>query len=99
MLVNMQLINADKYSASSAVSSYDVNVWAPRGEILDNSGNALFYNELINTLTFNYTEFPRSDEEINKEIFRLISFLTEKGEKWTDELPLIFDENGAIQYK
>ncbi len=99
MLINIQIINADKYSASSAVSSYDVNVSAPRGEILDNSGNALVYNELINTLTFNYTEFPRTDEEINKEIFRLINFLTWKGEEWTDALPLIFDVNGVIQYK
>ena len=98
-LVNVQVINAEKYSASSAVSSYDVNVSAPRGEILDNSGNALVYNELINTLTFNYTEFPRADEDINKEIFRLQNFLSEKGEEWTDVLPLVFDEEGKIQYK
>ncbi len=98
-LVFIQIVNAEKYSASSAVSSYDVNVSAPRGEILDNSGNALVYNELINTLTFNYTEFPRTDEEINKEIFRLQTFLSEKGEGWTDLLPLVFDEEGKIQYK
>ncbi len=98
-LVFIQLVNAEEYSAASAVSSYDVNISAPRGEILDNSGNALVYNELINTVTFSYTEFPRTDEEINKEIFRLQSFLSEKGEEWTDELPLIFDENGTIAYK
>lgn len=98
-LVNVTVVNADKYSAVSAVSSYDINVSAPRGEILDNSGNALVYNELINTLTFNYTEFPRTDEEINKEIFRLIDFLSGKGEEWVDELPLVFDEEGNIQYK
>ena len=98
-LVFIQIVDAEKYSASSAVSSYDVNVSAPRGEILDNSGNALVYNELINTLTFNYTEFPRTDEEINKEIFRLQTFLSEKGEGWTDRLPLVFDEEGKIQYK
>ena len=98
-LIFIQTVNAEEYSASSAVSSYDVNVSAPRGELLDNSGNALVYNELINTVTFTYTEFPRTDEEINKEIFRLQSFLSEKGEKWTDELPLVFDENGNIAYK
>ncbi len=99
LLVYIQIVNADEYSASSAVSSYDITVSAPRGELLDRSGNALVYNELINTLTFNYTEFPREDKEINGEIYALMQLLSEKEEEWTDELPLVFDEEGKIQYK
>lgn len=99
LLYYIQIVNAEEYSADSAVSSYDITVSAPRGEILDSSGNALVYNELVNTLTFNYTEFPRKDEEINTLIYRLILLLTEKGEEWTDTIPLVFDEKGKIQYK
>ena len=98
-LFYIQIVNADEYSADTALSAYDVTVGAPRGEIMDNSGNALVYNELINTVTFNYVEFPRSDEQINGIIEKLIKYLEAKGEKWTDTLPLVFDEEGNIQYK
>ncbi len=99
LLVYIQIVNADEYSADSALSTYDVTVTAPRGEIMDSSGNALVYNELINTVTFNYVEFPRNDREINEIISTLIKLLDAKGEKWTDTLPLVFDENGDIAYK
>ena len=99
LLYYIQIANADEYSADSAVSSYNVTVSAPRGDIVDSSGNALVYNELINTITFNYLQFPRKDEEINLIISKLIAYLTAKGEEWTDTLPLVFDENGNIQYK
>ncbi len=99
LLFYIQIANAEEYSADSAVSTYEVDVAAPRGEILDCSGNALVYNELINTLTFNYVEFPTDNKTINEIISRLSEYLTAKGEMWIDELPLIFDENGDIQYK
>ncbi len=99
LLFYIQIANAEEYSADPALSSYDVTVSAPRGEIMDSSGNALVYNELINTVTFNYIEFPRDDESINKIISSLISILEEKNEKWLDTLPLVFDEEGKITYK
>ena len=99
LLYYIQIANSSEYSVDSPVSTYKVSVNAPRGEIVDSSGNALVYNELINTLTFNYVEFPRNDEDINRIIHSLIYFLSDKNEKWTDTLPLVFDENGDIQYK
>ena len=94
ILFSVQIVNADEYSADSAVSSYDVSVEAPRGDIMDTNGNALVYNEQIRTVVFNALTFPKKNEEINPIIERLILLLEEKGESWIDELPILFDENG-----
>ncbi|MBQ9945007.1 MAG: hypothetical protein IJO68_00610 [Clostridia bacterium] len=99
ILFNVQMVDRETYSASSAVSQYSVSVEAPRGDILDRNGNAMVYNEQIRTLTFNYLTFPSDDEAINRLINSLILHLDKKNEKWIDELPLVFDENGKIAYK
>lgn len=95
----IQLVNADSYRTDSAVSSFSVKIDAPRGEILDKSGNALVFNEQVLTIEFNALSFPDEDEEINTVIHRLITKLTENGEKWEDALPIVFDENGVPVYK
>jgi len=99
VLFYCQIANAEEYTSGGAVSTYSVKVDAPRGEILDKNGNALVYNEQINTLTFNALVFPDEDEEINRIIYELINYLSSKNEQWTDELPLVFDENRKISYK
>ncbi len=99
LLFYVQIANADEYIASSTVSDYSVKVLAQRGEILDVNGNALVYNEQIKTLTFNALKFPDEDEEINRVIYELIKLLRNNSEEWTDFLPLVFDEEGKIQYK
>lgn len=98
-LYYIQIVNADEYRTDTAVSSYLVNVEAPRGEILDKSGNALVYNEQVLTIEFNALTFPESDEEINTVIHRLINKLTESGEEWIDELPIVFSEEGLVVYE
>lgn len=95
----IQFVNADEYRTDSAVSSYEVKIDAPRGEILDKSGNALVFNEQVHTIEFNALSFPEKDEEINTVIRRLINKLSENGEKWVDVLPIVFDENGKPAYK
>lgn len=99
VLFYCQIVNAEEYISSGAVSTYSVKVDAPRGEILDKNGNAMVYNEQVNTLTFNALVFPDEDEEINNVIAQLISYLKKKNETWIDALPLVFDENGNITYK
>lgn len=95
----IQVKNADEYRTDTAVSSYSVTIDAPRGEIMDKSGNAMVYNEQVLTIEFNSLSFPEKDEEINKVLHTLIKKLELNGEKWIDELPIIFNENGEIQYK
>ncbi len=80
--------------STSSVKSYDVTVSASRGEILDRSGNALVYNEQVNSLIFNALEFPSENEEINSVLMSLINLLESRNEEWIDTLPLLLDENG-----
>lgn len=78
----------------SSSKNYDVTVGAFRGEILDRNGNALVYNEQVNTLVFNALSFPKENEEINKMLLSLIKLLEGKKEEWTDTLPLALDTYG-----
>lgn len=99
ILFYIQTVNAEEYTSVNAVSTYSVSVEAPRGDILDKNGNALVHNEQIRTITFNALSFPDDNKEAAAIIHSLIKHLTAKGEEWTDTLPLIFDEEGNIQYK
>ncbi len=99
VLFYCQAINPERYISSSAVSTYSVSVDAPRGEILDINGNPLVYNEQVNTVTVNALDFPKENKERNEIIIELINYLESKNEKWTDALPLVFDENGEIAFK
>ncbi len=99
MLFYVQLFNTDKYTSQNKVSTYTVSVESPRGEILDTNGNVLVYDEQIRTVTFNSLAFPSENKEAADIIHSLIKFFSKTGEKWTDTLPLVFDEDGNIQYK
>lgn len=79
--------------------SYNVTVSASRGEILDMNGNALVYNEQVNSLVFNALEFPSDNDEINKVLLSLINLLESKEEKWIDAMPLVLDANGNPAFK
>ncbi len=93
-------VNGDESGSvsSTAVKNYNVTVTASRGEILDRSGNALVYNEQVNSLIFNALEFPSENNEINTVILSLINLLESKNEEWIDDLPLTFDENGTPSF-
>lgn len=83
---------------SSSVKSYNVTVGASRGEILDLNGNALVYNETVNTLTFNALDFPKENAEINTMLISLINLLEGKGETWIDTLPLVMNADGSVAF-
>lgn len=83
---------------SSSVKSYNVTVGASRGEILDLNGNALVYNETVNTLTFNALNFPKENAEINTMLISLINLLEGKGETWIDTLPLVMNADGSVAF-
>lgn len=99
VLIFNSTAKADEYKQVEKVSEYSVSATAPRGEILDCNGNALVYNEQINTLCFNALNFPKENAEINECIFSLIRFLTQKNETWFDTLPIELDNNGNLVFK
>ncbi|MBR3975004.1 MAG: hypothetical protein IKJ88_03985 [Clostridia bacterium] len=73
LLFNIQILDSSDYSYSAAtVSSHNVSVEASRGEMLDTNGNALVYNEQINTVIFDALSFPTENEQRNTVILALI---------------------------
>lgn len=99
-LLYQQIFSVDRATAVNAgIAQYNIDAQAARGEILDTNGNALVYNEQINTLQFNYLSFPKEQKERNTEILALIEYIESKDEKWTDELPLELTKQGEIIFK
>ena len=101
LLFNIQILGSSDSSVSTAtVSSHSVSVAASRGEMLDSNGNALVYNEQINTVIFDALSFPSDNEQRNTVILALINYLEKNEEAWVDTLPLEFNsETGEIQFE
>lgn len=102
-LVQLQLINGAKYAEQSkSISSASTRVEAARGEILDRNGNPLVTNRKGNSIIFTAEQFPSDRKEKiaqrNQIVNSLIKLLESKGEKWIDNLPLIYDESGKIAF-
>ncbi len=86
-LVDWQVVNADKYSASaSGAYSRVVTVTAPRGEIVDRYGRSLIYNRDGFNIVFDATTL--SADTTNKKIRNLISLMRKFDCEWLDNTPL-----------
>ena len=102
-LVQLQLVHGAEYAEQGkSISSASTRVEAARGEILDRNGNPLVTNRQGNSITFTAEKFPADNkDEIaqrNQLVNSLIELLESKGEKWIDNLPLIYDESGKIAF-
>ena len=84
-----------------SVSEYEVVVEGPRGEIHDRNGVTLVSNRQGNSIRFNAAEFPSQSKnaERNSIICTLIELCEAKDEEWTDNLPVIYDEAGALVFE
>lgn len=99
-LVKIQLIDGAEYdAASSAVSEKTATISAARGEIVDCNGKKLVYNDQGYSIIFDYSYFPTDQAQRNQIILSLINLFETNGLEWIDNLPLVFDSNGAIAYK
>lgn len=101
-LVKIQIIDGEKYdAASSSVSSSTTPITAARGEIVDELGRPLVYNDQGYSVIFDAAYFPASseNEKRNSIIHSLIRLFESKSLVWIDNLPLVFDANGAIAFK
>ena len=77
-----QIINGDSYALKQSSSrTYTVPVEAPRGNILDSTGQKMAYNSQSNELLFDASAFPPSSRqgERNAEILALIQLLERRG--------------------
>lgn len=101
-LVKIQIIDGEKYdAASSSVSASTAPISSARGEIVDELGKPFVYNDQGYSVIFDAAYFPDSKDNFgrNKIINSLISVFESNSLVWTDNLPLVFDENGEISFK
>lgn len=83
-------------NGENAVRKYDITVEAARGEILDRNGMTLVSNRQGNSIKFNAALFPSRQSDRNRIISSLIELCESKNEKWTDNLPIEYNENGVL---
>lgn len=101
-LVKIQIIDGEKYdAASSSVSASTAPISAARGEIVDEQGKELVYNDQGYSVIFDAAYFPASseNEQRNSIIHSLIQLFESSTLEWTDNLPLVFNENSEIAFK
>lgn len=100
-LFRIQIANADEATVERvALKQTDTTIKAARGEILDCNGKPLVTNKQINSVIFNGSYFPRTDEQEqrNEIIISLIHLLESYGAEWNNDIPLYFDQNGNVQF-
>lgn len=86
-MAEMQLVNADTYLAQADTSSHrTLTVSAARGEIIDRYGRPLVINREGFNIVFDAAYLPMSS--LNETVYTLTKLLSERDQKWTDNLPL-----------
>lgn len=96
-LANWQIVNGASFLVTANKSSTSkVTMTAARGEILDVNGNGLAVNKTGYAIVFDKAYMPNGTE--NKTISQLISLLTQRNEKWVDELPITLNKNGKYEF-
>ena len=94
----VQIIKGDDYANSmKTLTTYNVTVEAPRGEILDRNGEKLVENKQVNEIVFEYASFPTDNDERNRIILALIGVFEKNSCDWNNTLPLTFVE-GEITF-
>lgn len=99
-LVNIQVVNGEKYAKTSTASTSSTTVKATRGQILDRNGNVLVGNRQGNEIIFNASTFPSFDEQDkrNEIILSLVNLFEDNGAAWINELPITLDASGNYQF-
>lgn len=99
-LINIQVINGEKYAKTSTASTSSTTVKATRGQILDRNGNVLVGNRQGNEIVFNASVFPSfsNREQQNEIILSLVNLFEDNGAAWINELPITLDAAGNYQF-
>ncbi|MDD7429133.1 MAG: penicillin-binding transpeptidase domain-containing protein [Oscillospiraceae bacterium] len=88
-LMKLQIVEGDSYLQKSRTTTVETQVIdAPRGEIVDASGNALVSNKSCFNVIVDKAFFPSDNSEINRIILRTAEILREEGSDWEDILPI-----------
>lgn len=101
-LYDWQIINGDAWLTTADNSTQTtVSMTAARGEILDVNGEPLAVNRTgyAIVLDWAYMRLDTMDETVKQEnetIHQIITLLDEKGEEWTDVLPIVWQDGEYV---
>ncbi|TQI67663.1 penicillin-binding transpeptidase domain-containing protein [Clostridium sp. KNHs216] len=96
-LVDWQILNGSSFlEEASKTSTSTVVMDAARGEILDSNGVGLAVNKTGYAIVFDRV-YMKSETQ-NNTIHQLIQLLNQRGEKWTDILPIKLNAKGQYEF-
>ncbi len=88
-LMKIQIVNGDSYlEQAESTTIYTQTISAPRGQIVDASGEWLVSNKSGLNVVLDKAFFPSDDDEINRIIITAIRIFEEEGVSWNDSLPI-----------
>lgn len=91
-LARYQIIDGPVYRVQSNKTTMEnIDIEAPRGQILDRYGRVLATNKVVYAIYFQYAAFPsfsKQYDKINGMLMELTEILTQNGETWNDTLPI-----------
>ncbi len=96
-LADWQIVNGATFlETADTTTTAKVTMDAARGEIVDANGLGLAVNKTGYAIVFDKAYMPTGTA--NKTIAQLISLLSQRGEKWTDILPISLNKNGQYEF-
>lgn len=96
-LFMLTMLQNDKWlEEASAQTTKTIYSAAPRGNIYDRNGNLLAGNRQVFNVIFNASNL--STEEINESSLTLINKLIENEDEYSDDFPIVIDEEGNYSY-
>ncbi len=96
-LLKTQLVNGEEYKSKAiqyTATSYSIT--AARGEIVDRYGRAIAKNRMGYNVIFNRSDMKKGTE--NEVIWQLTRILSEAGEEWIDQCPIVIEASGYASY-
>ncbi len=96
-LFNLQIVNGQEYREKSEKRLLrEKVVEAPRGEVYDRNGNVLVTNEMGFSLLLYKTKIDT--DTLNNSLLKIVNILELNGDKYSDSLPIIINENGEVVF-
>lgn len=92
-LMKIQVVDGEKYlEMAKSTSIAKQMISAPRGEIVDHSGNEVVSNKVGFNVIIEKAFFPSDKQEMNRIILSAAKILRDDGVEWIDTLPITMDK-------
>ena len=89
-LAELQIVKGDYYKKrSETIRTRNINITAPRGNIVDRFGRLLAGNK--QSFSVNIMKTDTSDETVNDIALAVINILEQNGDKYRDEIPILIN--------